>query len=142
MLWNIFSITLKISCGTKMKCWRIQKHFAFQRMLLLMLLRLFWTRYLAKVWGVWHRHMQTLQCICYTWASKKHYNYDSNVIETKKETEPTLWKVGKQVFGSVQSECTWLVQCQLIYQQSWISQYQRLQIISLSGIHKSFPFCL
>ena len=50
--------------------------------------------------------MQTLQCICYTWASKKHYNYDSNVIETKKETEPTLWKVGKQVFGSVQSECT------------------------------------
>ena len=41
----------------------------------------------------------------------------SNTIETKIETEPRLWKVGRQVFGSVQRGCSWLVQCQQIHQQ-------------------------
>ena len=35
-----------------------------------------------------------------------NYKYDSNTFETKIEAEPRLWKVGKQVFGSAQRECS------------------------------------
>ena len=51
-----------------------------------------------------------------------------------------------QCFGMLASKAldqfSLLVQGQQIHQQRWISQYQRLPIISLSGIYKGFPFSL
>ena len=72
----------------------------------------------------------------------KEMYIESHDIKTKyiwgvnSMTEPRYWKIGKQVFGSVQRKCSWLVQSQQIYQQRWISQYQRMGIIKLSCIHK------
>ena len=31
------------------------------------------------------------------------------MIETKIDTKQEIWKAGKQVFGSVQRECSWLI---------------------------------
>ena len=99
------------------------------------------TRCLAKVWGVRHRHSwfcRHSNAIIILGHQEIHCKYESSTIETKIETEPRIWKVGKKVFGSVQRECSWLVHYQQIYQQRWTSHHQRLGTISLSGIHKGF----
>ena len=76
--------------------------------------RISWARCLEKVWGVWHRHSwfcRHSNAFVILGHQEIHYKYDSNNIDTKIETEPRVWKVGKQVFESVQRECSWLVQC-------------------------------
>ena len=126
--WFKISFTLKIRCGIKMKPWNDYNNAVFKRMWLSMLLRhstrgrISWTRCLAEVWGVLHRNSWSFVMLEH---QEMHY-----------------WKIGKQVFRSLQRECSWLVQCQQIYQQWWNHQYQRLGITSLSGTHKHFPFSL
>ena len=147
-LWDMLIMTFRINCETKMKYWSIWDHGAYQRTWLSMLLRLFnrgkniLDRMFGKTWEVWHRHSwfcRHSNAFAILGHQEIHYQYDSNAIKTKNEAEQILWKVGKQVIWSVQRECSWLVQCQQIHKQRWMHQYQRLGIISLSGIHKAFP---
>ena len=42
---------------------------------------------------------------------ENHDKYDFITIETRVETEPIFLKDSKHVLGSVQRECSWLVQC-------------------------------
>ena len=132
----MLSVTLKIKGGTKMKCWSIWEHLAFQRMLLSMLLRLFKKGQEYHEPDVWQKYVQNSSAFVILGHQEIHYKYDPDTFERKIETESTLWKAGKQVFGSVQRECSWLVQCQQIHQQRWISPYQRLGVIS----SQKFPF--
>ena len=139
--------TFKMSCGTKMK------HGVFENMLLfkecgfqyycsfLTRARISWARYMAKVQEVCHRHSwfcRHSNVFVILVHKKIHYSYDSITTKAMIETKSTLWKVGKQVFRSLQREYSWLLQCKQIHQQRWISQYQSLGIILLSGIYKSF----